>query len=103
MFPQLNVNVLGLIENMSYYDCECGRRHHPFSTGGAEAKSAEIGIPFLGTLPLDDEIREGADTGRPAAAVAGSPQQAAFRELARKLAAQISVRAYRRLPVIQVR
>lgn len=103
MFRQLNVNVLGLIENMSYYDCECGRRHHPFSTGGAEAKSAEIGIPFLGTLPLDDDIREGADTGRPAAAVAGSPQQAAFRELARKLAAQISVRAYRRLPVIQVR
>ena len=103
MFRQLNVNVLGLIENMSYYDCECGRRHHPFSTGGAEAKSGEIGIPFLGTLPLDDEIRVGADAGRPAAAVAGSPQQAAFQELARKLAAQISVRAYRRLPVIQVR
>ncbi|HET7421343.1 MAG TPA: Mrp/NBP35 family ATP-binding protein [Candidatus Dormibacteraeota bacterium] len=103
MFRQLNVNVLGLIENMSYYDCECGRRHHPFSTGGAEAKSKELGIPFLGALPLDDEIREGADAGRPAAAVAGSPQQAAFQELSRKLAAQISVRAFRRLPVIQVR
>ena len=103
MFRQLNVNVLGLIENMSYYDCECGRRHHPFSTGGAEAKSKELGIPFLGALPLDDEIREGADAGRPAAAVAGSSQQAAFRELARGLAAQISVRAFRRLPMIQVR
>lgn len=103
MFRQLNVNVLGLIENMSYYDCECGRRHHPFSTGGAEAKSKELGIPFLGALPLDDEIREGADAGRPAAAVAGSSQQAAFQELARRLAAQISVRAFRRLPVIQVR
>ena len=103
MFRQLNVNVLGLIENMSYYDCECGRRHHPFSTGGAEAKSKELGIPFLGVLPLDDEIREGADAGRPAAAVAGSSQQAAFRELARRLAAQISVRAFRRLPVIQIR
>ncbi len=103
MFRQLNVNVLGLIENMSYYDCECGRRHHPFSTGGAEAKSKELGIPFLGVLPLDDEIREGADAGRPAAAVPSSSQQAAFRELARRLAAQISVRAFRRLPVIQVR
>ena len=103
MFRQLNVNVLGLIENMSYYDCDCGRRHHPFSTGGAEAKSKELGIPFLGALPLDDEIREGADSGRPAAAVAGSDQQAAFSDLARKLAAQISVRAFRRLPVIQVR
>lgn len=102
MFRQLNVNVLGLIENMSYYECECGRRHHPFSTGGAEAKSKELGIPFLGALPLDDEIREGADSGRPAAAVAGSAQRAAFTDLARKLAAQISVRAFRRLPVIQV-
>ena len=69
MFRQLNVNVLGLIENMSFYDCDCGRRHHPFSTGGAESKSKELGIPFLGALPLDDEIREGADSGRPAAAV----------------------------------
>ncbi len=103
MFRQLNVPVLGLIENMSYYECECGRRHHPFSTGGAKTASVELGIPFLGALPLDDAIREGADAGKPAAAVPGSPQQTAFRELARQLAAQISVRAFRRLPVIQVR
>lgn len=103
MFRQLNVPVLGLIENMSYYECECGRRHHPFSTGGAKTASIELGIPFLGALPLDDAIREGADAGKPAASVLGSPQQAAFRDLARQLAAQISVRAFRRLPVIQVR
>ena len=103
MFRQLNVPVLGLIENMSYYDCDCGRRHHPFSTGGAKTASAELGIPFLGALPLDDAIREGADAGKPAAALDGSPQQAAFRELSRQLAAQISVRAFRRLPVIQIR
>lgn len=103
MFRQLNVPILGLIENMSYYECECGRRHHPFSTGGAQAAGAELGIPFLGSLPLDDEIREGADTGRPAAAVAGSPQALAFSELAGRLAAQVSVRTHRRLPVIQVR
>jgi ATP-binding protein involved in chromosome partitioning len=103
MFRQLNVPVLGLIENMSYYDCECGRRHHPFSTGGAKTAGAELGIPFLGALPLDDAIREGADAGKPAAAVAGSPQQLAFQELARQLAAQISIRSFRRLPVIQVR
>ena len=103
MFRQLNVPVLGLIENMSYYNCECGRRHLPFSTGGAKAAGAELGIPFLGALPLDDAIREGADAGKPAASVAGSPQQLAFQELARQLAAQISIRAHRRLPVISVR
>ena len=103
MFRQLNVPVLGLIENMSYYECECGRRHHPFSTGGAKTASIELGIPFLGALPLDDAIREGADAGKPAAAVTGSPQQTAFRELSRQLAAQISVRAFRRLPVIQIK
>jgi len=103
MFRQLNVPVLGLIENMSYYECECGRRHHPFSTGGAKTASVELGIPFLGALALDDAIREGADAGKPAAAVSASPQATAFRELARQLAAQISIRAYRRLPVIQVR
>jgi ATP-binding protein involved in chromosome partitioning len=103
MFRQLNVKVLGLVENMSYYECECGRRHHPFSSGGAKTASAELGIPFLGALPLDDRIREGADSGRPAAAVPGSPQAEAFRELARQLAAQVSVQSFRRLPVIQVR
>jgi ATP-binding protein involved in chromosome partitioning len=87
---------------MSYYECECGRRHHPFSTGGAQAASAELGIPFLGALPLDDRIREGADSGRPAAAVAG-PNADAFRGLVRQLAAQVSIRSFRRLPVIQVR
>jgi ATP-binding protein involved in chromosome partitioning len=103
MFRQLNVPILGLIENMSYYDCECGRRHHPFSTGGAQAAGADLGIPFLGSLPLDDVIREGADNGRPAAAVAGSAQAVAFHELAGRLAAQVSVRTFRRLPMIQVR
>jgi ATP-binding protein involved in chromosome partitioning len=103
MFRQLNVKVLGLVENMSYYECECGRRHHPFSSGGAKTASAELGIPFLGALPLDDRIREGADSGRPAAAVPGSPQAEAFRELAHQLAAQVSVQSFRRLPVIQVR
>ncbi len=103
MFRQLNVKVLGLVENMSYYECECGRRHHPFSSDGAKAAGAELATPFLGALPLDDGIREGADSGRPAAAVAGSPQAEAFRELARQLAAQVSVQSFRRLPVIQVR
>ena len=103
MFRRLNVPILGLIENMSYYDCGCGLRHHPFSTGGAQAAGAELGIPFLGALPLDDDVREGADAGRPAAAVPGSPQSQAFRELAGRLAAQMSVQSFRRLPVIQVR
>ena len=61
-----------------------------------------LGIQFLGALSLDDRIREGADSRRPAAAVAG-PSAGAFQGLVRHPAAQVSIRSFRRLPVIQVR
>jgi ATP-binding protein involved in chromosome partitioning len=61
--------VLGIIENMATYACpHCGEESHPFGTGGAEAAAAEMGIPFLGRLPLSVAIREGSDAGRPLAA-----------------------------------
>ena len=61
--------VLGIIENMATYTCpHCGEESHPFGTGGAEAAAAEMGVPFLGRLPLSLAIREASDAGTPPAA-----------------------------------
>jgi ATP-binding protein involved in chromosome partitioning len=69
LFNKTSVPVLGIIENMATYACpHCGEESHPFGTGGAEAAAAEMGIPFLGRLPLSVAIREGSDAGSPLAA-----------------------------------
>ena len=66
MFDKVNVPVLGLVENMSYFECGgCGERHDIFGSGGGEAKARELGLPFLGGVPLIGDIRQGGDTGRP--------------------------------------
>src|SRR3977135_805715 len=66
MFRKLNVTPLGLIENMSWYTCpSCGHRHEIFSHGGAEAAAKRLGVPFLGAIPLEEGIREDADSGTP--------------------------------------
>jgi ATP-binding protein involved in chromosome partitioning len=71
LFNKTSIPVLGIIENMATYACpHCGEESHPFGTGGAEAAAAEMGIPFLGRLPLSVAIREGSDAGRPLAAEA---------------------------------
>jgi ATP-binding protein involved in chromosome partitioning len=69
LFNKTSVPVLGLIENMAVYTCpNCGEASHPFGIGGAEAAAAEMGVPFLGRLPLSPAIREGSDAGQPLAA-----------------------------------
>ena len=69
LFNKTSVPVLGIIENMATYACpHCGEQSHPFGTGGAEAAATELGVPFLGRLPLSLAIREGSDAGRPLAA-----------------------------------
>ncbi|MAZ31672.1 MAG: hypothetical protein CMO06_00740 [Thalassospira sp.] len=66
MFRKVNVPVMGLIENMSYYKCpECGHVDHVFDHGGARKAADELGVPFLGEIPLDLKIRLGADEGKP--------------------------------------
>jgi ATP-binding protein involved in chromosome partitioning len=85
LFNKMSVPVLGIIENMATYACpHCGEPSHPFGTGGAEAAAAEMGVPFLGRLPLSLNIREASDAGRPPAAEDGSEADA-FAEIARKL------------------
>jgi ATP-binding protein involved in chromosome partitioning len=73
MFQQVGVPVLGVIENMSYYICRgCGRRHEIFAHGGGKRFAQQLGVPFLGELPIVRELREGGDTASPL--VAMSPQ-----------------------------
>ncbi|HEX7343722.1 MAG TPA: Mrp/NBP35 family ATP-binding protein [bacterium] len=66
MFQTVNVPVLGVIENMSYYRCShCGDLSYPFGKGGGEREAQDLGLPLLGQLPLDPRTREQADAGVP--------------------------------------
>jgi len=90
LFNKMSVPVLGLIENMATYVCpHCGEASHPFGSGGAEAAAGELGIPFLGRLPLSLAIREASDAGSPPAAADG-PDADAFAALAAKLLAALA-------------
>jgi ATP-binding protein involved in chromosome partitioning len=105
MFRSLNVTPLGLIENMSWYVCpECGHEHHVFGHGGAERAAQRLGVPFLGALPLHEDIRVESDGGAPiVVSRPDSPAAAAFTALASRVAARTSIQAFRQLPVINVR
>jgi ATP-binding protein involved in chromosome partitioning len=85
LFNKTSVPVIGLIENMATYACpHCGEESHPFGSGGAEAAAAEMGVPFLGRLPLALSIREASDAGEPPAA-SGGPDGKLFEAIAAKL------------------
>jgi ATP-binding protein involved in chromosome partitioning len=85
LFHKTSVPVLGIIENMATFACpHCGEESHPFGTGGAEQAAAEMGVPFLGRLPLSPSIREASDSGNPPAA-SGSAEGEAFAAIARAL------------------
>ena len=90
LFNKTSVPVLGIIENMATYTCpHCGEASHPFGTGGAEVAAAEMGLPFLGRLPLSSAIREASDAGQPPAASDG-PDAEAFATIARQLLAGVT-------------
>ncbi|SMX33746.1 Mrp/NBP35 family ATP-binding protein [Actibacterium lipolyticum] len=87
MFAKLKAPVLGLIENMSMYICpSCGHEAHIFGHGGVRAEAEKIGVPFLGELPLDIEVRQAGDAGVPVAAGDG-PLAEAYAALAARLVA----------------
>ncbi len=66
MFRKVNVPLLGIVENMSYFICpDCGGRQEVFGNGGARAEAMAIGVPFLGDVPLEMEIRATSDQGTP--------------------------------------
>jgi ATP-binding protein involved in chromosome partitioning len=91
MFQQVDVPVLGVIENMSYHLCgKCGARHEIFAHGGGARLARELGVPFLGELPLVRELREGGDYARPLVAVRPDhPVSAVFDSIAREIIAEL--------------
>jgi ATP-binding protein involved in chromosome partitioning len=90
LFNKTSVPVLGIIENMATYTCpHCGEDSHPFGTGGAEKAAEEMGVPFLGRLPLSVTIREASDAGEPPAAGDG-PVADAFAAIAAQLLAAVA-------------
>jgi len=94
MFHQVDVTILGIVENMSYFECpRCGEISHIFSHGGG-AKTAEMyGVPFLGDVPLTAVLREGGDAGKPIVAMTPeAPAAEAFKQIASRAAAQVSIR-----------
>lgn len=88
MFQKVNVPLLGIIENMSYYICRhCGEREDIFSHGGGRQAAEKLGVPFLGAIPIDSAIRIGGDEGMPiVAANPDSPQAKTFMDIAGKIA-----------------
>jgi ATP-binding protein involved in chromosome partitioning len=91
MFQKVNVPLLGIIENMSYFVCgHCGTRSEIFSHGGGKRAAEKLGIPFLGAIPIDPAIRAGGDSGTPiVVADPASSQAIAFQAIAAKLAERI--------------
>ncbi len=92
MFDKLNIPVLGIVENMSQFICpHCGQGTHIFDHGGGKKAAEMMGIPFLGEVPLDLQIRQGGDKGLPIVAEAPqSPQSLAFMGVAQQVAASVS-------------
>ena len=92
MFRKVEMSVLGGVENMSTHVCsQCGHEEAIFGSGGGQRMAEQYGLPLLGQLPLDLQIRKDLDEGRPSVASdPDSPISASYRELARNVAARLS-------------
>jgi ATP-binding protein involved in chromosome partitioning len=91
LFKSMHVPILGLVENMAGYACpHCGEVSDPFGSGGAEVAARELGVPFLGRVPLDPQIRAASDEGQPPAAGDG-PGSDAYRGIADGLRAALNL------------
>jgi ATP-binding protein involved in chromosome partitioning len=112
MYQKLNIPTLGVVENMSYYACpNCHYETDIFGHGGGEGLATDMGVPFLGRLPVYQPIREGGDSGVPL--VIGEPASSAARSfltVAERTAAQVSIAAHKtaeankgKIPLIPVR
>ncbi|ALG68765.1 iron-sulfur cluster carrier protein ApbC [Beggiatoa leptomitoformis] len=95
MFEQVNVPVLGIVENMSIHICShCGHAEHIFGSGGGERMSQEQHVDFLGSLPLDIKIREDADNGQPTVVAEPDGKIAQiYRDIARRVTGKLSLQA----------
>ncbi len=91
MFRKVNIPLLGMVENMSYFICpDCGHRYDIFGSGGAERRAAELEVPFLGDVPINIGIRERGDAGNTAGNFGDEATAGFFRDICSKLVRQIS-------------
>lgn len=94
MFRQLDVDIFGVVENMSYLELPDGTRMDIFGSGGGLRLAEEAGVPFIGAIPMDPSVREGGDSGLPVVlARPDSPVAREFKHIAEDIAARISVAA----------
>jgi ATP-binding protein involved in chromosome partitioning len=104
MFHQVNVDILGLVENMSHFTCpHCHQEIDIFSKGGTERTAKQFGLNFLGSVELDPEIRQGGDTGLPIA-LAGPdlPKAAQFYAIARQVAELAQAHSAKREDIFEI-
>jgi Mrp family chromosome partitioning ATPase len=96
MFRKLNVPILGIVENMSYFVCpHCGEKTYIFSTGGGRRVASMLNVDFLGEIPIESSIREQSDLGVPVVvALPASPQANIFKDFAFRVAGLVSIVAF---------
>jgi ATP-binding protein involved in chromosome partitioning len=95
MFETVAIPVLGIVENMSYFIApDTGTRYNIFGEGGGLELATRYSVPFLGSIPLGIEVREGGDKGVPVVvSKPDSPQAQAFRKVSEEVARQVSIEA----------
>ena len=84
MFAKVNVPILGLIENMAWFECDAGKKYFLFGEGGGVREAQTLNVPLLGQIPIDQATREHGDAGTPVSLLnpAENKVSAAFREVA---------------------
>jgi ATP-binding protein involved in chromosome partitioning len=105
MFRQMKVDLVGVVENMSFFTCpHCNHEIDIFSRGGAEKMAAHFGVPFLGSIELDPEVRKSGDGGKPIVLEGeNSPHAKSIFEFARRVAARVvEIKAGETASVIQI-
>jgi len=103
MFRQLDVPVFGVVENMSYLELPDGTRMDIFGSGGGQRLASESGVPFIGAIPMDPNVRQGGDAGKPI--TVAQPESAvaqALSQIAQDVAAKVSVAAYQQANFIPI-
>jgi ATP-binding protein involved in chromosome partitioning len=107
MYKKLNIPTLGIVENMSYFVCpNCSHESDIFGKSGGEKMADELGVPFLGGIPIYQPIREGGDAGVPLLiSEPDAPAARAIVDVAARAAAQVSIAAYKQptIPLTVVR
>jgi len=103
MFRTVNIPILGMVENMSGFICEsCGKRYDIFGSGGARAKAEEMGVPFLGEVPLNMQIRTAGDAGKTLANFDNPIVGPALEKLAATLVRNLAQQAAAQPPMMQL-